>query len=126
MKPISFPRIGLSVTICIVISVVLLGANQAAGQQATAQITGTIQDASHALVVGAKVTLKNSDTNIARTTTSNKDGNYLFTLIPIGTYELSVEQRGFNTYVRKGIKLEINQNAHLDIDLKIGTESQVV
>ena len=38
------------------------------------------------MVVGAKVTLKNSDTNIARTTTSNKDGNYLFTLIPIGTY----------------------------------------
>ncbi|MFZ3340545.1 MAG: carboxypeptidase regulatory-like domain-containing protein [Terriglobales bacterium] len=126
MKPSSFPRIGLSFTICIVLSVVFLGVNQAAGQQATAQITGTIQDASHAMVVGAKVTLKNSDTNIARTTTSNKDGSYLFTLIPIGTYELSVEQPGFKTYVRKGITLEINQNAHLDVDLKVGTESQVI
>jgi hypothetical protein len=126
MKPTSFPRIGLSVTICIVLSVVFLGANQAAGQQATAQLTGTIQDVTHAMVIGAKVTLKNSDTNIARTTTSNKDGNYLFTLIPIGTYELSVEQPGFKTYVRKGITLEINQNAHLDVDLNVGTESQVI
>lgn len=126
MKPISFPRIGLAVTICIVLFVTFLGANQAAGQQATAQITGTIHDETHAIVVGAKITLKNSDTNIARVTTSNKEGDYLFTLIPIGTYDLLVEQRGFSKYVRKGITLEINQNAHLDIDMRVGTESQVI
>lgn len=98
----------------------------AAAQQATAQITGTIRDASHAVVVGAKVTLKNSDTNVERTVLSDKDGNYLFTLVPIGTYSLAVEQAGFTKYVQTGITLEINQNAHLDVNLKIGATSQVI
>ncbi len=126
MKRSSFPGIGVSAAICVVLSFVFSGTNQASGQQATAQITGTIRDTSHAIVVSAKVTLRNTETNIARSVASNKDGDYLFTLVPIGTYELSVEQTGFSTYVRKGITLEINQNAHLDVDLKIGTANQVV
>jgi hypothetical protein len=104
----------------------LVGANRAAAQQATAQITGTVRDVSHAVVVGAKVTLKNTDTNISRSVTTDKDGGYLFTLVPIGNYEVSVEQTGFNKYVRRGITLEINQNAHLDVELKVGASNQVV
>jgi Carboxypeptidase regulatory-like domain len=126
MKPVSFPRIGLCVTTCIVSCLTFLSVNRAVGQQATAQLAGTIRDASHAIVVGARVTLKNPDTNITRKTTSNRDGDYLFTLVPIGTYEVSVEQHGFSKYVRKGITLEINQNAHLDVQLKVGSETQVV
>jgi Carboxypeptidase regulatory-like domain len=95
-------------------------------QQATAQLTGTVRDTSGAVVVGATITLRNSQTNIARTLKSDKDGNYLFTFIPIGTYELTVVQQGFDKYVRRGITLEINQNAHLDVPLRIGTTSQVV
>lgn len=121
-----FPRIGCRTAISLVFCLLVLGANQAEAQQATAQITGTIRDASHAIIVGAKVTLKNTDTNIARNVTSNKDGDYLFTLVPIGTYELSVEQTGFSKYLRKGITLEINQNAKQDVELKVGTSSQVV
>src|SRR5260370_33600161 len=72
-------------------------------QQATAQVSGTVKDTSGAVVVGAKVTLRNSDTNVTRDATSNKDGDYLFTLIPIGTYELKIEKQGFDTYVQKWI-----------------------
>jgi Carboxypeptidase regulatory-like domain len=121
-----FPRIGFSIAISLAACLMLLGGKQLAAQQATAQITGTIRDTTHAIVVGAKVTLKNTDTNIARSVTSNKDGDYLFTLVPIGTYELSVEQTGFSKSVRRGITLEINQNAHLDVDLRVGTTSEVV
>jgi hypothetical protein len=85
-----------------------------------------VRDVSHAVVVGAKVTLKNTDTNISRSVTTDKDGDYLFTLVPIGTYGLTVEQGGFSTYVRTGITLEINQNAHLDVNLKVGASNQVV
>jgi hypothetical protein len=125
MKPVSFP-IGLSTAICIVLCTVLLGANQAAGQQATAQLLGTVKDSSGAVVIGAKVTLKNSGTNIAHSTTTNKDGEYLFTLVAIGAYELTVERQGFEKYVHTGITLEINQNARLDVSLHVGTASQVV
>lgn len=126
MKPTSFLRSSLRFVPDITLCLTLLSATQAAAQQATAQIAGTIRDATHAVVVGAKVTLKNNDTNIARTVTSSKEGDYLFALVPIGTYELSVEQTGFAKYVRKGITLEINQNAHLDVDLQVGASSQVV
>jgi hypothetical protein len=126
MNPVRFPRIALSAAICIVLSAVFLGANQAAGQQATAQLLGTVKDSSGAVVMGAKVTLKNSGTNIVRSTTTDKDGGYLFTLVPIGSYELTVEKQNFEKYLRKGITLEINQNARLDIALRIGAMSQVV
>lgn len=104
---------------------VISGENLAA-QQATALLTGTVRDSSGAVIQDAKVTLKNSDTNVSRSVNSNKDGDYLFTLIPIGTYELDVEHSGFKKSVRNGIKLEINQNARLDLVLEIGTAAQVV
>lgn len=95
-------------------------------QQATALLTGTVKDSSGAVVVGAKVALRNSDTNVTRDMTSGKDGEYLFPLVPIGTYEVTVSRQGFDTYIRKGIKLEINQNAHMDVTLQVGTATQVI
>jgi outer membrane receptor protein involved in Fe transport len=100
--------------------------NRAIAQQATAQITGTVKDQTGAVVSGAKLTLKNSDTGIARETTSDKNGSYLFTLVPIGTYELSAEQKGFKKYVRKGITLDVNQNAKVDITTQLGETNEVV
>ena len=109
-----------------VILLAVLGSTRVFAQQATALITGAVRDPTGAVVVGAKITLKNSGTNVARNTATDKDGAYLFTLVPIGTYEISVEQQGFNKYVRKGITLEINQNANLEIVLTVGTTTQVV
>ncbi len=110
----------------VVLCLLVLAGVEVEAQQATALLTGTIKDSSGAVIPGAKVTLKNSNTNIARTANSNKDGEFLFTLIPIGTYEVEIEQAGFSKYVRKGITLEINQNARLDVVLQVGTAAQVV
>ena len=118
--PISVPA--LLVALCL-----LFGSGLAVqAQQATAELTGTVKDATGAVVVGAKVTLRNAETNISRSLNTTADGNYLFSLIPIGTYEVTVEQQGFNKYVRKGITLQINQNARLDVVLKVGAGGQVV
>jgi hypothetical protein len=108
------------------ICLLLGGSLNLQAQQATALLTGTVKDATGAVVLGAKMTLKNSETNVTRNTTSGKDGDYLFTLVPIGTYELTVEQQGFNSYVRKGITLQINQNARADVVLQVGAGTQVV
>lgn len=97
-----------------------------AAQQATALLAGTIKDSTGAIVPGAKVTLRNSDTNITRSDSSNKDGDFVFTSIPIGRYEVDVDQSGFSKYVRKGITLEINQNARLDVVLQVGSATEVV
>ena len=104
----------------------LLTASPAAAQQATAQVNGTVTDSSGAIVVGDHVILRNSQTGITRDTTSNKDGIYLFTLVPIGNYELMVEQKSFKRFEQKGITLDINQNAKIDIALRAGAPSEVV
>src|SRR6202142_53401 len=105
---------------------VLFCGERSAAQQATALLTGTIKDSTGAIVPGARVTLKNSDTNIARTETSNKDGVFLFTLVPIGSYEGGGTSEGFRRDFHKGITLEINQNARLDVALAVGASTQVV
>ena len=125
MRPFAFPKAAFVIAVPAIFCLAFL-CPKASAQQATAQIAGTIRDSSHAVVVGANLTLRNTDTNIARSTRSDKDGNYLFTLVPIGSYEITVEQAGFSQYVRKGITLEINQNARLDVELKIGSTSQIV
>ena len=113
-------------TLVLVFVLAFLSGNVLLAQQATAVLTGAVKDASGAVIVGAKVTLKNTQTNATRNATTDKDGGYLFNLVPIGTYDLKIEEAGFDTYIRKGITLEINQNARLDVALRIGKASQVV
>ena len=102
------------------------GNKYASAQQATAQVTGKITDSSGTVLVGAPVTLTNSNTGISRKATTNKDGYYLFTLVPVGTYTLTVEQKGFLRYEQRGITLEINQNAKIDVALQVGSFAEVV
>jgi outer membrane receptor protein involved in Fe transport len=114
------------VVLCLAVLFPIGTASRATAQQATAQLTGTVKDPSGAVVVGAKLTLKNSDTNIARTVNTNKEGDYLFTLVPIGTYEVTVEQSGFKKAVQRDVTLNVNQNARLDLTLQLGTQNEVV
>jgi Carboxypeptidase regulatory-like domain len=104
----------------------LVGGSFAFGQQATATIGGTVKDPLGALVAGATVTLTNSGTGISRETKVGSDGTYLFTLVPIGTYSISVEATGFRKFVQNGIVLNINQNAKQDVALQLGAATQVV
>jgi hypothetical protein len=94
--------------------------------ETTATISGAVRDSTGAVVAKAPITLTNVGTNISKSIESGDDGFYLFTLVPIGTYRLSVEQPGFRKYVREGIVLNVNQNAKLDIALQVGAASQVV
>src|SRR5205807_8627567 len=68
----------------------------------------------------------NSQTGVSRKTVTNKDGEYLFALVPIGSYELSVKQKSFQSYEQKGITLDINQNAKVDVALRAGAPTEVI
>jgi Carboxypeptidase regulatory-like domain/TonB dependent receptor len=94
--------------------------------QTKASLRGTVTDQSGGVVVAAKVTLTNTGTGIARTTTTANDGSYLFDLVQVGTYRLTVEKPGFSNFVQGGIVLELNQNGRQDVALKIGQENQTV
>jgi len=126
MKPLTALCRDLCLILFLILSVSLLLDIQAHAQQASAVLTGTVRDPTGAVVAGASVSLRNSDTNVGRSTKTNQDGDYLFTLVPIGTYELTVEQAGFRRYVQTGITLQINQKARQDIALRLGPSTQVV
>jgi hypothetical protein len=89
-------------------------------------ISGTISDPSGAVVTGATVTAADVHTGTVMTTTSGKDGRYVFpTLLPAG-YTVSVNAAGFELYNQKGIILEADQALTVNITLKVGTQSQTV
>jgi hypothetical protein len=94
--------------------------------QTNASMRGTVTDQSGGLVGGAKVTLTNVDTDISRTLTTGPDGLYLFDLVHVGKYKITVEKQGFTTFAQEGIVLEINQNGRLDVALKIGQAAQTI
>ena len=108
------------------LQVAILCAVPAGAQEATATLTGTVKDPSGAIVPAVVVTLRNEKTNVTRTKKSSADGSYLFTLVPIGTYELTAEHAGFRKYAQTGIVLNINQNARQDITLEVGATTQTV
>ena len=85
-----------------------------------------IRDRSSGVVVGAKVILTNIGTGIARSTATGSDGGYLFDLVQVGKYKITVEKSGFETFIQAGIVLELNQNGRADVTLKVGQATQTV
>ena len=77
--------------------------------QTSASIRGTVTDQSGGVVAGAKVILTNTGTGIARTTMTTSDGTYLFDLVQVGKYNVTVEKPGFSNFIQDGIVLELNQ-----------------
>jgi hypothetical protein len=95
-------------------------------QSTTASMLGIVRDASGAVVPGAEVTVTNTGTSFTRTMSTDGEGGYLFTNLPIGSYELKATMNGFQTFVQTGITLVVNQNARVDVALSLGTPSQTV
>jgi hypothetical protein len=90
----------------------------------TAQVSGSITDASGAAVPNASVKALNQNTGTARTAVSNDDGYYLLPLLQPGTYTISVDHAGFATKVLSGITLEVGQSPTINITMEVGQVSQ--
>jgi hypothetical protein len=101
-------------------------AASAAGQATTGSIRGQVRDQQGAVIPGATVTIRNVDTNFERTATTNDDGQFLLTNLPIGNYELTVELAGFTKYVRSGLTLAVNQDAVVDVSMQAGGVTEAI
>jgi hypothetical protein len=106
-------------------AVILLVCGQAFAS-VTASISGTVKDATGAAVVGAKVTATNTETGIVATQSTNGDGYYSFQSLPLGRYDIEVEQAGFKSYVQTGVVLDVNAAVVADVSLQVGQISERV
>lgn len=109
------------------LAMVVLAVSPFANAQSTGgRIRGTVMDASGSAVVGAMVTLINTSTNVTREAATNATGEYLFLEVPVGTYEIDVNQTGFKKFVRKDVGLDLNQVIGVDIVLQVGGSTETV
>ena len=90
------------------------------------RISGTVEDASSALIVGARVTVTNVDTGVAHSAVTDDRGTYVFAELSIGHYEISVESTGFRPYRRTGILLDVDSSLLIDVKLEIGKDTQEI
>src|SRR5213083_731085 len=94
--------------------------------QSTAQISGTVKDASGAVLPGVEVTATQTETGIARSTVSNQTGSYVLPNLPLGPYKLEASLPGFRTFVQTGIVLQVNSNPTINIALQVGQVAETV
>src|SRR5262245_14895855 len=94
--------------------------------QATAQISGSVQDATGAVLPGAEVTATQTDTGISRMTITNETGYYVLPNLPLGPYKLEATLPGFRTFVQTGIVLQVGANPTVNISLQVGQVSEQV
>ena len=92
----------------------------------TATVLGTTRDAAGAIVSNATVTLKNTETGITATTTTDAEGNYQFLNVKIGNYQVAAEATGFSKVIVKDIAAEVNARQRVDVTLQAGAVSATV
>jgi len=104
----------------------VLFASAASAQLTTADILGTVTDATGAVVPNATVVLTNIGTNDKRTSQTNGSGDYSFNILPVGHYSISVKASGFQAAITKDLSVEAGDRARNDVHLTLGSESTVV
>ena len=109
-----------------VLAVAMLPLPGADAQSTGGRIRGTVTDPSGGAVASATVQLINEATRATRQVLTGENGDYSFIEVPVGSYEIDVNQQGFKKYVHKGIVLDLNQVLNVDIPLQLGAATESV
>ncbi len=108
------------------ISAVLMLAALVWGQSDQGVITGTISDSTGAVIPGARVTVREMNTNVSSDWQSNASGTYVAGPLRIGVYEITVETEGFKKSVRAGVEIHPSDRLGIDFLLEVGNIVEVV
>src|SRR6185295_261926 len=102
-----------------------MAANWASAQVNTADVLGTVTDAGGAVIPNVKVTVTNTATNDTKTTTTSSSGDYIFNLMPSGSYMISAEAPSFK---KATISLNVvsGDRARANVQLQVGDVTQTV
>jgi len=119
-------RKGCAAPVLLLILALLVTVRPAPAQQNTADVVGTVTDATGAVLAGATITITNTGTNVSQTTQTGSTGDYAFTLLQVGTYTVRVESKGFKGFTAANVTLSSGDRARVDAKMEVGEASQTV
>src|SRR2546423_4900730 len=115
------------ITIVGVILLITLGtAISSSGQTIFGRVSGTVKDSSGGAVPHATVTITNAATNLPRTLTTDEDGFYTATNLPVGTYTILVARDGFKKAEQAGVVEAADARLTQDLTLAVGQVTETV
>ncbi|MEO7143736.1 MAG: carboxypeptidase-like regulatory domain-containing protein, partial [Bryobacteraceae bacterium] len=108
------------------ISLAVFAAFSLFAQSERGTISGTVHDATGAVVPGATVTATETATNSVITVTTSSAGDYTIPSLTVGTYTVRAEKEGFRPAVVTGLTLNAASSARADLTLEVGSTRQAV
>lgn len=116
-------------TVKVIVAVLLLIVCAGVGIQAQTifgRISGTVRDNQGGVVPNANVTITNGATNLVRNATTDEDGFYTATNLPVGTYSILVARDGFKRAEQRGVVLVADARLTVDVTLEVGQLTETV
>lgn len=104
----------------------LMAALACSAQTISSSILGTVTDSSGAVVPGVAIVVRNMDTGIRSSATTDTVGNYTVPQLPPGNYQVEGEITGFKKFVRPGVTLDMTRQLRIDIQLETGATTEIV
>src|SRR3989454_11278629 len=98
----------------------------ASAQTDRGTITGTVSDATGAVIPGATIEAKNVATGAVYQAGSSETGNYTLAQLPAGTYEVSAALPGFRKFVRTGVVVSVATVLRINVTLEVGAAGESV
>jgi hypothetical protein len=114
-----FFRIGVVIAVLGTFSILL-------AQTYEGRILGTVTDASGAVIVGAKIAVTNTATNVTRNLVSNSAGDYVASNLEAGTYKVTAEAGGFKRAENSSVSVQVSRDARIDFRLQPGATTETV
>jgi hypothetical protein len=120
------PRLSIRFAIQLLTLCLVLVGVRGAWAQANAGISGTVTDASGAVIPDASVTITNEGTSVTSKTTTSGAGSYAVTGLTPGPYTVTVEKTGFKKSVQNHVNVEVTVTATRDFTMPSGATTETV
>jgi len=119
-------RLGMAVRVLSVSLALLLACVPMFAQGSTGRISGAVTDQTGGNVSGALVTVTDVQRGIAHNLTTDESGEYLAPSLLPGTYKVHVEAKGFKSFDRQNILLEVGKEVRVDVVLQTGAKTETI
>jgi len=95
-------------------------------QSYTSRILGSVHDKSDAVMVGVSVVITDVQRDLSRTVVTDDAGEFVAPDLLPGIYKISAQAKGFKSYARTNVQLEVATDLRIDIVLETGDASETV